>query len=125
MSPELNLFNERASEVSSTRFKPRIVRFFPDTNLQGGHIGLSKLAKENGVDVNKLKLGEYLIFVNRKKDKLKMFASASLIAYLKMPPGGRIDPRTIAILPRYFNGTSIQYDEALKEVLDREFGTLQ
>lgn len=99
----------------------KIIRYFPDSNLRSGHRGLAMLAAKNGIKVNSLGAGEFLIFVNKRQNMLKMFASGNIIAHYKKEDGSRIDPRTIAHIPRHFSGSKINYDAALVQVLRREF----
>ncbi len=119
---EVNKYYTKLSEMPQT-FKNKIVRYFPDTNLSGGFDRLSAIAKRNRIDVSSLAFGEYLIFVNKKRDKLKMLCGNDLVAYLRLPNGARIDLRTIALIPRFFNGTAIEYDRALREVLEKQLGS--
>lgn len=100
----------------------KIIRFFPEVDMRNGHDGLRKLARKEGVNVDALGAGEYVIFLNRSKRMVKMFASGNIIAFLKMADNKKLDPRTIALIPRYFNGSKINYDAALEAVLNKEFG---
>ncbi len=50
-----------------------------------------------------------------------MYTRGGIIAHLKMPAGQRINPKTIAEIPRFFNGSKINYDAALREVMHKEF----
>lgn len=96
-----------------------VVRFFPDSDLRGGHDNLGKKALKAGLNLKTLGQGEYVIFVNRVQNKLKMFAGSSdLLAYLKLPKG-RLDLRTIALIPSYFDGREIKYEAALRKVLEK------
>src|SRR5204862_105846 len=88
-------------------------------DLRNGHDGLTAIAKDEGVDVSKLSEGEYVIFINAERNKLKMFAAHNVVAYYKTRPGEVLDMRTIALIPRAFTGSGrINYDEALKETVE-------
>ena len=101
----------------------RVIRYFPDTDLRAGHDMLLSIAKEHKLSLKDLEPGEFVIFVNRRKDALKMFAgSTNLIAYLRLP-SGRLDMRTIQMIPQFFNGGEIKYDQALKKVIERSLGS--
>lgn len=116
------MFSSRLeSLVTHQKLSNRIVRYFSDTHLGNGHDGLRKLAKDSNVDLMSLRHGEFVVFVNKKKNALKLFASGYVIAHLKLPNGERINPRTIALLPKFFNGTEINYSNALKEVIKQEY----
>lgn len=98
----------------------RIIRYFPDTDLRSGHDGLAKIAREKKIDVRSLGAGEYLVFTNSAKNKVKVFTGGNVIAYLKSKT--KIDMRTIALIPKYFNGGEIRYDQALEKVLRKDLG---
>lgn len=100
----------------------RIIRYFPDVHLGNSHRGLSEHALRSGVRISNLVIGEYVIFVNKRQTALKMYAFGNVIAYLKMPDGARLDPRIIALIPRFFSGKGIDYDGAIGEVIRKEFG---
>lgn len=99
----------------------KILRYFPDSDLRGQHLSLSIQASRAGLNVNSLGAGDFLVFVNRKRDKVKLFASGNVVAYLKMPDGKKLDPRVIQYLPRHFNGSKINYDAAMTDVLKKQF----
>lgn len=99
----------------------RIIRYFPNTDLRNAHDGLRLIASKEKIDVDGLKVGEFVIFVNSKQTVLKMYTLGGIIAHLKMPQGHRINPKTIAEIPRFFSGSRINYDAALREVMHREF----
>ena len=99
----------------------KILRYFPDADLRGQHLGLSFIANKAGIKTASLGQGEFLVFVNRKRDRLKMYASGEVVAYLKLEGGRKIDPKVIQHLPRHFNGAKINYDAAMKEVMRENF----
>lgn len=99
----------------------RIVRYFPDADMRGQHLALSTVALKVKIHTDELKSGEFLVFVNRKRDKLKMYTGGNVVAYLKMPQGQRIDPAVIRNLPKHFSGAGINYDAAMKETMQEQF----
>lgn len=99
----------------------RIVRYFPDTHLGNSHQGLADIASKHKIRVNALEIGEFVVFVNKKQNALKMFASGNVIAYLKTPDGRRLHPKAIGMIPNFFNGREIKYDAVLTEVINKEF----
>jgi hypothetical protein len=101
----------------------KILQYFPDCDLRGQHNGLSIIAKKANLDTRSLGAGEFLVFVNRKRNRLKMYTSGNVVAYLKMPDGKYIDPRVIQYLPKHFNGAKINYDAAMTDVLKKQFPT--
>ena len=80
--------------------------------------GASYIGKQNGIDITELKPGQYVLFINSHKDKLKLYACNNVVAYLKLPSGQRLNMATIQLIPKAFRGTgTIDYDKALKEVI--------
>lgn len=94
----------------------KIVRYFSHVFMGNGHNGLRKLALKHGIKISDLEPGEYVLFMNSRFTALKMFAPGNIVAHYKSPHG-RIDPRVIALIPRYFNGSKIDIDGALREAL--------
>ena len=97
----------------------RLIRYFPNADLRNGHFGLAKMAKANNIDVTELE-SEFVIFTNRSRTGLKMFAPGNIVAYLKTVSGQKIDLNLIRGLPKYFNGTEIKYNDALKKKIERD-----
>ncbi len=97
----------------------KIVRVFFDVHLGNGHDGLATLAKKNDVDVKNLDPGEFCIFINTRRDALKMYAAGFTIAHLRLP-NGRLDLRMISMIPKFFNGSEIEYTKAMQELLTKE-----
>lgn len=93
-----------------------IIRCYLNSDLRAGHDGLAKVALKDKIRVQELSPGEFVIFINARKDKVKVYAAQNVVAYLRSP-SGRIDMNTIREIPRVFNGAAINYDAALKKIL--------
>ena len=99
----------------------RVIQCFLGVNMIQGHDGLSKLAKGKGIDVKSLEPGNFVVFINNRKDRIKVYTANNVIAYLRMD-SGKIDLRTISEIPRPFNASGkIDYDKALKDALLKAF----
>lgn len=99
----------------------RAIQIFLDSDLRCSHDGLAMIAKKEKIDVSKLEPGEYVIFVNSAKDKCKVYAAFNVVAYLKPPKGHKIEMKVIQLIPVAFAATGrIDYDKALKELLEKE-----
>lgn len=99
----------------------KLINVFPNTDLRCSHAGLTKLIfKHKGKVLNPelLANGEFILFINRSQSMIKMFASNNVLIHYKSPRG-RIDVRTIEYLPHCFNAGELNYDAALKKVLEK------
>lgn len=85
------------------------------------HDGLTEVAKRFKIDPRKLQPGELLLFLNRSKDKIKVFGPNNVLAYYKTPKGSRLDLNAIQYIPKAFAASGkIDYDTALKKVLEEK-----
>lgn len=92
-----------------------------DVNMSLGHDGLTALAKHDGIDLEQLEVGEMVAFINHAKDKLKLYASQGVLAYVRNKPGHPINLATISQIPKAFQASGrINYEATLKEVLLKE-----
>lgn len=102
----------------------QIVRVFPETNLINGHLGLSKIAKDAKVDVNTLKDGEFLIFINKRQSAFKLYAAKQILVYYRHPKQHRMELQAIQYIPQIFQAKKrISYDEALTVLLKKKLTT--
>lgn len=99
----------------------KLVRYFADQNLSGGYDMLSEVALGEKINLRTLPRGHFVAFVNKTQTKVKLATGNDVIAYLRLEPGRKLDPRTIQHLPEFFNGTGIEYDKAMKKVLQNQF----
>lgn len=100
--------------------KGEIIQCFLNVNMGSSHDGLTKLAKDHGVKTQDLAPGEYLVFVNSARDRVKVYAANNTIAYYRAEKRGSIDLRVIQMIPRAFNAHGkLNYDEALKLAVEK------
>ena len=98
----------------------KIIRCVFNADLRCSHEGLSEMLKlDFNIDTAKLSDGEYAICVNSAKTIVKIYAGGNTIAHYKSPRG-RIDMRTLALIPKHFNGRALNYEDALEELLRKE-----
>lgn len=81
--------------------KNKIVRVFVDTPMYCQHDGLSAIAAKAKVNLEKLPDGEHVIFINRARDKIKVFSSRGLLSYRRRKEG--INIGVIEEIPNSFN----------------------
>lgn len=107
--------------------KQRILQVFLNTNLGNGEEGLKRIVRKYAVSTTSLAAmepGEYLVFINRRQDKVKILVATDnvknamrpfLVAYIRLPVGQRVSLTTIKYFPQAFTaGKHIDYDKALK-----------
>lgn len=97
-----------------------IVHYFKDTDMRCAHDGLKYLAKQAKQNPEALKPGEFMLFVNSGQTIAKILGSGNAILHLKSE-SGRIDFRTLRYLPEMFAGKTFTYNDALKEVITKDF----
>jgi hypothetical protein len=98
----------------------RLIRVVFNTDLRCGHAGLAALAKGLRLNVDNLKIGQFIVFINRKKCALKLYAAGNTVAHFRMPGSRQMDMSVIALIPRFFNGKELKYDDALAEVIKKQ-----
>lgn len=95
----------------------QVLQVFLDSDLRAGHIGLSKKARQAGHSTDSLDPGQFLVFVNTKRNRMKVYAARQIIAYIQTPKGEHVDLRTIQHIPNVFRGGQVDYSKAIKEVV--------
>ena len=101
----------------------KVVRIFLDADLRCQHKGLASAAKKESVDVRKLPIGEHVMFINRKRNKLKMYSAGEIVAYLRLPKGV-LDLRALGRIPEvYGSNLEIKYAKSLEEMIRKEFSS--
>ena len=96
-----------------------IRQVFLDVSMVNRHIGLSRTAKDAGIDVTKLEPGEFVMFINPKRTKIALYGAHGSLTYIQSK--GTHQPISWLILkhlPEIFNGTAFDYDAALKPWLE-------
>lgn len=97
----------------------KVVRCFFDTHMGLAHDGLREVARKyGGLDLDQLSHGEFVVFINTSKDRLKIFAAGNTFAYWRAHKGSKLELSTIRQIPRIFTGQQIgEYDKALEAAL--------
>lgn len=97
-----------------------MLSYFLDVDLRCSHIGLGLLAKKAKKPVHKLKIGEFLLFVNTRQNAVKIITCDNVLIHIKSDHGGPLNFRAINMLPKYFNGSGFNYEGALKEAIEKQ-----
>lgn len=97
----------------------KLLRVFLDVDMRCSHDGLTALAIKHKVLPESLEAGEYLLFINSDRTRIKLYGANDVVAYLRVKTG-RIDMRTVALIPQAFASKGkIDYDAALRKVLEK------
>lgn len=103
-----------------TRSAGRVIQCFLNTDLRNGHDGLSVIAKGSGINVTALQPGQYVVFINTAKNKLKIYTANNVVAFFRATSGQPIDLNTIRLIPLAFRSNGhLDYDRALKQVIEQ------
>lgn len=97
--------------------RPRIVAAFDGVNMGKSHQGLAELAKLWHVKVDELNDGELILFLNTRRDKLKVLGSqGQVLAYVKLQDGRRLPLEAIQYIPKTFAAKGkLDLDAAITE----------
>lgn len=95
----------------------KLVHVFFDVSMSNGHAGLTNIMK------NKLLGdGEFAVFINRNWMAMKMLTPGHTLLHYKSPSTKMpINPGTIKYLPSCVNGGTLNYNEALKTVVEQKY----
>lgn len=107
--------------LATQRKENKVLQLVFNADLRGGHDRLAKDASKLGIEVDRIKVGDFVVFVNRKRSALKIYAAGFTIAHFRMPDGRVMDPRILRLVPKFFNGKELNYSGALEEVIKKEF----
>lgn len=96
----------------------RILRVFLGADLRCGHDGLAESARKAKINVTQLGTGEYVLFINNTKTKIKLYTAGGVLAYRRLDKGQVFDLRFIEGIPRAFESKGrLTYDDVVKESL--------
>ncbi len=99
----------------------RTIHLFTDVHMGMSHHALAELARRDAkIDPQTLPQGQILMFLNKRKDKLKILgAQGKVVGYLKMPDGERIDMQAVQYIPHAMGAQGeINYPAALRRTLE-------
>jgi hypothetical protein len=98
-----------------------LIRYIARVYLGYGHDGLRKVAKDHGIDIDRLDQGEFVAFANNAQTAVKVFAPGNIVAYLKMPGERKLTPEIIASIPTMFNGDGFKFSNKVKMTMRSEY----
>lgn len=95
-----------------------ILTYFLDISMSYGHKRLREIAKKENRPVDKLRKGDFLLFINRRMTALKILTADDILLHKKAEKGSFLDFEAINKLPLYFNSkTGFDYRTAVRESL--------
>lgn len=99
----------------------KIFGWIPGADLRNRHDGLALIAKkELKIDVEALKPGEMIMFVNTSMNQLVLYCANNILIHYKRPGGALLNPRTYAIIPQFIRDQQVDYDGALRKVIEAQ-----
>ena len=91
----------------------RIKHVFLNSDMRCGHRGLMLIARHKA----KVKPGEHVVFVNSKRDKMKVLSAGGVLSYV-CSPRGKLSLETVQSIPAAFKVSGgFDYGKALKDVI--------
>lgn len=103
----------------------RIIQLVDGVHMGLSHDGLARLLETKfRIKIAEASDDALFMFLNTKKDKLKILGKKGVvIGYLRMPGGRRIMMDAIQYLPATFGGQGFNYDEALRRALTQRLSS--
>lgn len=100
--------------------KGSLVQMFYNVNMGKAHRGMKLLASEYDIDLTKLVPGQYVGFMNRARNAVKLFTSGNMFAYLRLEdPTDQITEDVMNQIPKMFQSTaSILIPEGVQAALE-------
>lgn len=95
----------------------QIARVFINVSMANGHKGLAEIAKAHKIRIEKLEPGQFVLFINRARTKLKALASNDVLSYVNKDE--RLTLEAIQYIPAAFGLKGrFSYDEALRMAIE-------
>lgn len=86
-----------------------------NVSMVGGHDALVRVAKSQGMNLEKLDTGCAVVFINRKREKMKVYSYNGVLSYMRSPEGRPFDLMAIDEFPKAFDANGrMDYPAALK-----------
>lgn len=99
----------------------KTIHVFVGVDMRQSHLGLTKLASQNKIDLNTMQQDSAIVFISRDRMRMKAYSGNGVLSYLVSSDRKRpFDLQAIDEFPKAFdkNGT-MNYEKALKERLKK------
>lgn len=94
--------------------KPKIVAAIANVSMASGHDGLMAIAKKLKYNPQTMDQGSVLLFINKKRDKLKLLNNTgTTLGYVKMAQGRQMPLEAIQYVSQAFAGGQINVEQAI------------
>lgn len=102
----------------------KTIKILLGADMRSGHPGLKKQALKMGFDIDTLKEGEAVVFINVSKDRMKAYSWNGVLSYVRFTEKNRaIDLNAIDEFPKAFSPDgSMDYRKALRASLLKRIG---
>lgn len=95
----------------------KVIHLFQDVDMRMQHNGLTIHAAKKKVDLNELKSGQHIVFLNSKMNRFKIFSPGGILTY-QYQSKGRFDIQAFSKVAQAFSEDGqLNFDKALKESL--------
>lgn len=82
----------------------RVMQVFFNVNMAKQHGGLREIMAENGIDPDEIAPTQYVVFVNHRRDKVKLYAAKGVLAYVRLD-GRELTMEALTEIPKAFRGS--------------------
>lgn len=90
----------------------KIAELIANVDAEREEIGLINACKKY-----KIKPGKHVVFINAKRDRIKMFSPGGVLSYARLE-NGRVNLEALQSIPKAFDGDlSFAYDKALTKII--------
>lgn len=95
----------------------QILAIFHDVHMSLNHKGLAAIARERQINVNELRPGQFCVFINKAKNRFKVYAPNSVLAYYRSPENRGITTQALQYIPSAFGADGFQFKRSLEKTL--------
>jgi hypothetical protein len=99
----------------------RVIHFFGDVSMSNGHAGLASIASKGRVNINILKPGEFVAFINKRFTGLKLYGMHGVIVHWRADSGALLYQGIISTLPRFLSGADIGFSREIARAIGEHY----
>lgn len=99
----------------------QINRIYLDVDMRQNFQGLSKILANDKIILEELTDKSFILFMNRKMTAFKFLIGKDYLVF-RNNQGKKIDPRVAKYFPKAFNGSTLDFTKAVREMVEAKFG---